>query len=423
MAAHTNGDAADTSQSTVIIGAGIMGLSTAYYLSESGNTRPDTIHLIESSPELFASASGKAAGFVASDWFGPPTASLGELSFRLHQELAIKHDGYTKWGYSRSTGTSFMQGSQSNRSTTEDWLAEGGSRADVAAIHEYSDGVGPAWLTRRRDDSVTMLSDHGGVAQVDPLRLCRFLLRENIKRGVRLHHPAKAVRISQDDSGTMTGVRIQHESGTEHRIPCTRLLLTAGAWTPSVFSTLFPESKLRIGISQLAGHSVVVKSPRWTREHEAKGCDAVFTTMRNGFSPEIFSRRGEEIYVAGLNDASIPLPALATDAKIDTASIAELTKVSQRLLGRDGTDVSDLEIVREGLCFRPVTRRGVPILCQVPEKDFGGVEMKAGANGGVFLAVGHGPWGISQSLGTGKVMQEMLERRKLSANVTALGMQ
>ena len=410
-------------QSTVILGAGIMGLSTAYYLAESGNTKPDTIHLVEASPELFASASGKAAGFVASDWFGPPTASLGALSFRLHQELADKHDGKRNWGYSRSTGTSLMEGSRW-KSQSEDWLAEGGSRADVAALHEYhSDGIGPGWLTRRKGDNVEMLSEHGGVAQVDPLRLCQFLLRESIRKGVRLHHPAKTVRVSQDENGEMSGIRILHESGTEHKIPCTRLLITAGAWTPSVFSTLFPASRLWIGISPLAGHSVVVKSPRWTREHETKGCDAVFTTMRSGFSPEIFSRLREEIYVAGLNDASIPLPDLPTEAKIDPSSIDELTKVSQRLLGKDGTDVSDLQIIKEGLCFRPVTRRGVPILCQIPDKDLGGIVTKPGADGGVFAAAGHGPWGISQSLGTGKVMAEMLERQKTSADVSALGMQ
>ena len=221
----------------------------------------------------------------------------------------------------------------------------------------------------------------------------------------------------------MSGVRIHHSSGTEHKIPCTRLLIAAGAWTPSVFKTLFPTSSLRIGVSPLAGHSLVVKNPRWTREHETKGCDGVFTTMRSGFSPEIFSRLGGEIYIAGLNDASIPLPDLATEAKIDSSSIEELTKVSQRLLGNDGTDVSDLQIVREGLCFRPVTRRGVPILCQIADKDLGQIVTKPGASGGVFVAAGHGPWGISQSLGTGKVMAEMLERRNTSADVSALGMQ
>lgn len=59
-------DASETS-STVIVGAGIIGCATAYYLSHSGHTKPDTIHLVEASPELFASASGKAGGFLAAD--------------------------------------------------------------------------------------------------------------------------------------------------------------------------------------------------------------------------------------------------------------------------------------------------------------------------------------------------------------------
>lgn len=54
-------------QSTVIVGAGIVGCATAYYLASSGNTKPDNIHLVEASPEFFTSASGRAAGFVAPD--------------------------------------------------------------------------------------------------------------------------------------------------------------------------------------------------------------------------------------------------------------------------------------------------------------------------------------------------------------------
>lgn len=154
-------------QSTVIIGAGIMGCATAYYLASSGNTKPDTIHLVEASPELFASASGKAAGFVAPDWFEPATASLGALSFRLHEELATEHHGRETWGYSPSTGTSLMEGSQSVSSSGKDWLADGGSRGQVAAVHEYTgEQTGPAWLTRRRGDRVELLSEDGGVAQV-----------------------------------------------------------------------------------------------------------------------------------------------------------------------------------------------------------------------------------------------------------------
>lgn len=420
--------------STVIIGAGIIGCSTAYYLSRSEQTRSDSIHLVEASPELFSSASGKSGGFVAEDWFGPATASLGALSFRLHKELAEEFGGYGQWGYSRSTGTSLVDGGGDGEGEEEeDWLAEGASRAQAAGLHEYAgQDTGPSWLKRRRGDTVETLSEPGGVAQVDPLRLCQFLLKQSLMKGVRLHHPARAVRVARDTEGKLSGLRIRHSNGTEFKIPCTRLLITAGAWTPQVFDELFPYASISIPVTPLAGHSLVVRSPRWTKQHEEelKGCHAVFTTMQNGFSPEIFSRVGEEIYIAGLNSSLIPLPDSPENATIDREAIEELKSVSQKLLGRDGTDVSDLEVVREGLCFRPVTKKGVPILAKIEDGNLNaagsgdrGIGTLASPHGGVFVCAGHGPWGISHSLGTGKVLSEMLEGKDLSADVRSLGMQ
>lgn len=173
-------------QSTVIVGAGIIGCATAYYLSRSGNTKPDTIHLIEASPELFASASGKGAGFLAADcmlwcdlddsWvrltrsclgFAPSTASLGELSFKLHKELADQNDGKKQWGYSRSTGTSLTEGTSGSGGRGYDWLRDGRSRAEAAGVHEFKgDDNGPAWLARKQGDQLELLSKDNTVAQV-----------------------------------------------------------------------------------------------------------------------------------------------------------------------------------------------------------------------------------------------------------------
>ena len=355
--------------------------------------------------------------------FGPASASLGALSFKLHDGLADEYDGKTKWGYSRSTASSMMV-SSGDKAKTADWSSNGGSHAQDAPRGIGNDDAvqGPAWLSQRPGDQTENLGEEGSVAQVDPLRLSQFLLQQSIGKGVRLHQPAKAVRVSKNDAGEMSGIRVRHSNGTDHRIPCTRLLITAGAWTPRVFSTLFPASKIKIGVQQLAGHSLVVKSPRWTKEMEKKGCHAVFTTMKNGTSPEIFSRVGEEIYIAGINDPSTPLPELSTDATIDKTSIGQLNEISERLLGT-GTDKTDLEVVRESICFRPVTRRGVPILSRIEDKDLGGIKTKPGADGGVFIAAGHGPWGISQGIGTGKVMAEMVEGLKLSADVSMLSLE
>jgi glycine/D-amino acid oxidase-like deaminating enzyme len=187
------------------------------------------------------------------------------------------------------------------------------------------------------------------------------------------------------------------------------------------FKTLFPASEKKLLISSLAGHSLLVRSPRWSKRDEVTGCHAVFTTDEAGFSPEIFLRAGGEIYLAGLNDASLSLPGLPTESKIDERSIEILKKTAKRLLGGQ-ENMDDLEILRIGLCYRPVTKKGTPILSRIPDDQLGKISTRGGSEGGVWLATGHGPWGISLSLGGGKVMAEMIQGRPLSASVEGLGL-
>lgn len=410
--------------STVIIGAGIIGVSTAYYLSE--HQPGSTIHLVEASPELFSSASGYAGGFLAKDWFSPATASLGALSFEQHRLLAEKHGGREKWGYSPTTTVSYSSNPAGHgpRKRGDDWLRHGTSRADTApAVVDDLHGKAPRWLRRVAGDEIEVIGDHDSTAQVDPLALCRFLLQECLDRGVQLHHPATAISIAKDIRDELSSVCIADtQSSTEIDVPCTRLIIAAGAWSGQVFKTLFRHSQLNVPVASLAGHSLVVKSPRWHKEVEASGCHALYTTSGPGYSPELFSRIGGHIYIAGLNSSALPLPKVAGESKPREGDIARLRETASELLGPDvGPD--DLEIVREGLCFRPVTPSGRPILSRVRDADLGiGIKTRPGPEGGVFIAAGHGPWGISMALGTGLVLAEMVQGRAVSADVSQLGL-
>lgn len=203
-------------------------------------------------------------------------------------------------------------------------------------------------------------------------------------------------------------------------VPCSHILIAAGPWTPSVFRSLFPQSALKIPVFALAGHSLLVKSPRWTQTQESQGCHAIFATDTLGFSPEIFSRLGEELYLAGLNSTMIKLPNDAAGATVRESDIEQLRKAAKGMLGipPDGK----LEVIRESLCFRPVTSSGRPVVSRVPDSGLGGLSTHGGAKGGVFVSAGHGAWGISQSLGTGMVLSEMMEGRPTSAKVDALAL-
>lgn len=187
-------------ESTVILGAGIMGLSTAYFLSLSPNTAGQSIHLVESASELFASASGYAGGFLAEDWFSPPMASLGALSYRLHRELAEQHNGKAKWGYSTSTVFSLDTSAPSNGHDRDgSGHRDAKDRASQSRFQEFWDAVeGPRWLAKEKDQHLEMLGQRESTGTVNPRKLCDFLLAECRARGVQLHQPARAVHVSKD---------------------------------------------------------------------------------------------------------------------------------------------------------------------------------------------------------------------------------
>ncbi|KIW56993.1 hypothetical protein PV05_05599 [Exophiala xenobiotica] len=447
--------------STVIIGGGIIGLSMAYYLSlatrATGNT---AIHIIDSSPALLTSASGYAGGFLASDWFSPAVSSLGALSFRLHRELAEEHNGQRKWGYAGSHVYSLSvddhgissKGSKGSKGRREDWLLEGTSRAGL--VESKSDDKGamlnddgsPAAFTPQVGGSLDTIANPEDCAQVEPKELCEFLLEESKNNGVQVHLSTKVTAVLTDSDGTLKGLKL--ESTGDHNndlgeIECHNVVLSAGAWTPGVFKTLFPRSKTRIPISPLAGYSIAVKSPRYTaplvdpeKRHIGGGednwqCYAIYCAPGRywSYAPEAYARLARngqtEVWVGGLNDSTLSLPELAVDVKklIDPGSIESLRKTTVQLTGlaKEGAELNqdDLETVREGLCFRPITHSGMPLIGRISENHLGGCKVN---DGGVWIAAGHGPWGISLSLGTGLVVSELLLGKKPSADIRALGL-
>lgn len=131
-------------------------------------------------------------------------------------------------------------------------------------------------------------------------------------------------------------------------MPCSRLLIAAGAWSPRVFATLFPQAQTRIPISSLAGHSLLVRNPLFdTDRHDADVCHAVFATDTLGFAPEWFARAGGELYLAGLNSTNIALPDVATDVEPSARAIEQLTSCARAMMA--GIDGRDVEVLRQGL--------------------------------------------------------------------------
>lgn len=442
---------------TIILGGGIIGLSTAYYLAKSSPAKQAAIKILDPAPRLLASASGFAGGFLAPDWFSPGVAPLGALSFDLHRQLADQNQGRRRWGYAKSTALSLSidevgaRSAKDKKGNEQDWLLRGGSRREVARgvnngetsrpdqDEPLNPDGSPKWAKGQVGGSVERISPQGGCAQVEPLKLGEFLREEAESNGVEILLGSKTVGVVRDQNGLVTGVKVRSADGADVEVACANIVIAAGAWTPKVYRDLFPESKLHIPIEPLAGHSCTVRSRHLKHHHnpltkpekfDEKGdlisepdssFHAIFSAPGpnwRSFAPEAISRIGQdgeaEVYVGGLNSSTMPLPELATESQVDEASRMELRRVTGKLMGED-----QLDVVREAVCFRPVVAWGTgPIIGRVREVK---VKGDHGAEGGVFVASGHGPWGISLSLGTGLVVSEMLQGKKTSADVSALG--
>ena len=84
---------------TVIVGGGIIGFSTAYYLATRlGDGSSITVNENHVSP--FKGASGQATGILGDYGFDDAATPLGKCSWELHNSLADEYDGRNEWGFS-----------------------------------------------------------------------------------------------------------------------------------------------------------------------------------------------------------------------------------------------------------------------------------------------------------------------------------
>lgn len=352
-----------------IVGAGIIGVTSAYYLSQHPSYDPSkiSITLIEST-EVAAGASGKAGGLLALDWHSAATTPLAKLSYGLHESLAKQYDGANRWGYRKLDTLSVQTNSKGAR-----------RRAKVPGEID--------WLDNSIVEKVGVLGTTLTTAQVHPRKFCHALLEESLKSGVtfKLGH----VTSINDSQVTYTD-----PSGTSQTLASDCVIVTAGPWT----STLLPDAP----ISAIRAHSITIKTTHPVTPH------ALFTemTLKNGkhVSPEIYAR-SDEVYVCGEGDELDPLPDRASDVIVLEPRCDELMAQVSEL----SSTLRNGEIGVKQACYLPATSRGpgAPIVGKV--KD------------GVYVAAGHSCWGICLGPGTGKVVSELVMDGKVrSADVKQL---
>ncbi|TIA68101.1 hypothetical protein E3P91_04168 [Wallemia ichthyophaga] len=389
---------------TVIVGGGIIGVCVAYYLSKEEGM---DVTIVENT-EVACGASGKAGGFLAKDWHATATESLGLLSFDLHKKLADEYNGQQRWQYRGLQSSNVLL--KATNSTSDDV-------PKTNIVHDSEEPFRPRpapkgesnidWISKPSEDSSCIInqqlvSDGDTTAQLDPYLFTLSVLDEAVKNGVRV--VKGSVMAYENNVVTLDDGEF---------IATDKLVLAAGPWTSNVFNHLFPKSPINLPIEALPGYSLVLRPTSLPSAH------AVFTTILGSDSvgmsgtPEMFSRPDGTFYVAGENEG----PDMPSSARTIGEVALEQEHNWDKLLAavhQLGPFFADADVIKKQLCYRPITHRKRPIISSITgliEKD-------------VFVASGHGPWGISLAPGTGKVLSELIIHGKaISADIQSLSIE
>ncbi|KAH9474707.1 Putative oxidoreductase TDA3 [Psilocybe cubensis] len=367
----------------VIIGGGIIGCTTAYYLSRHPSSSSAKITLIEASEHGPAQgASGKAGGLVAR-WAYPK--EIVDVSFEEHVKLAEEHNGKDRWGW-RYVGCGSWEGrgetavnlskeeertSNANKSLEKELGLPGGQKPLRGGKSRKKNSLPEDldWVHEELTDSYSPMARDGHTAQVHPYLFTTSMYELAKQNGVTCIR-GKVTSILQDN-GSVTGVEyICPTTHNTERISATQVLLAAGAWSPSIVSEL--------PIQATRAHSITIRP----KEGVTISPYVLFTEItepptRAHSSPEIYARPDNEVYACGPGD-DCPLP--------DTVDEVVVDQTSCDLIYRHVSSIS--KQLREGVVEKKQA-------CYLPSVSTGGGPMIGEAKQiakGLFIGTGHTCW-------------------------------
>lgn len=269
---------------------------------------------------------------------------------------------------------------------------------------------------------------HQLTSRRDPPKFCNFLKQECEKLGVRFLTNSTAIRAhkTRDEAGRFSLSAVDIRSGASNaeqqiiRVPCHALVISAGSWSPGVFSSLFPTAHLRL---RMAEHQLVqtwlrFSAPNGKADTEPDRCEQVWLKpLDDMVDLHVSSFADGDLYAAGAledGDSSPPYPQFVQPTPEEIAELSSLV-----------TDYVDLsggrKLVQSGRAYMPCTAHGRPIMARVPwSLLFQGED--EGNKGGIYLNFGHGLDGFTLGLGSGKVMSELILGEKTSVDLSPFGL-
>lgn len=122
---------------TAIVGAGVIGLCTAYQLAKESRCITYRVIVIEAADDVFANSSGTNTGILSENEFQDDLVPLGQYSYSEWERLGSNESFRRACGYREHVNFKLSPGSGIGHDLIPDWVR---MEADWDAAKEPKDG-------------------------------------------------------------------------------------------------------------------------------------------------------------------------------------------------------------------------------------------------------------------------------------------
>jgi len=345
----------------VIVGGGIVGVVTAYYLAKAG-----VPSVVVERDAIGSHASGFAYGGLSPfTGFGipGPLAEMALEGLRLHRELAehvVEETGIgVDFRMRPSLALAFTDGDVRRLQAALPW-----QQKQPGCSARWLDGAEARRIEPRVSESALGAVSIEGTADVEPYRLGLALTRAAEALGVSVRH------------GRITGLRrragrVTHVVLERGEIACDAVVLALGPWSAEAS----PWLDLPIEVRPLKGQILRLQAPG-----PPVPCSV-------GWGHNYATTKPDGLLWAGTTEEEADFDEETTPQARDEIGAALVTMLPA---------MADAQIVHQTACLRPVAADGLLLLGRVPGAE------------GVYMATGAGRKGILLGPAMGRAVADLI---------------
>lgn len=404
----------------VIVGTGIVGAATAFYLSASGSGQGPITLLDAVGPA--AASSGKAGAFLTNE---PPAFRQGvggnkdktndkrralfQKSFELHRELAkdLNLESYCQVQNYQSIETKQIDFDNGTNGISEasQKVGECGPQGNVRFANNPQQTMLQSLAENGRGTPFS-----GDAALVDPAELVASMMDKVLSRSNCSFHKATVSSLEVDSQRScVTAIHCEGSPPTKISVDDDEpIVIALGPWSSQIEDWL----GIPLPIEGVLSTSLVFQDEILDSD---VGTAFFFDEDSNGCHLEVFGRRDKSLYISGCgesqvistrrlrsNERPVPNEPCAPDLSRIAAAKSSLQKAGYNLHDTPATNGastgvnnrSGQQIATAQACIRPVSPDGIPVVGKLLDN--------------VYVATGGGPWGITWGPLMGKSLASLI---------------